>query len=93
MFTCQRFGSWKGVEGKWALETLRFKDGPNITLIHARTGLELQNIVRVLQSKGLYSPLSKRVENWGECGRALIYGIVWGRTSLKQMHGHPQTIP
>ena len=31
----------------------------------------------------LYSPLSKRVADWGEDGFAFNYGIVWGRISAR----------
>ena len=38
------------------------------------------------------SPLSKRVETWGEGERAFNYGIVWGRTRICFQLVRPQTI-
>ena len=68
------------------------------------TGLRTTNMIKAISGvdsflKPLHSvencnsPLSKRVENWGESGRALSYGIVWGPTSLKRNARGPTNDP
>ena len=79
------------------ITALLHKDRPlllhltNLTTVSSN-GIEARNLFppspqKIIASlryhQHCYSPLSKRVENWGESGRALSYGIVWGRTRLK----------